>query len=150
MAEKIPGSVSVGSRPINSRTRAYSCGVSPCSATSSGVIFGSLGNAGGSGIAAGCCISKFGAAFLLAWYLSRLSEMRHEPGEQAATVRRADHALHVVFRVRHQPQHIELLREHARKGVDRAVDVPGFVARTVRGRIAEQHPPLVLEPRDRG
>src|SRR5438477_494346 len=38
----MPSSVSVGSRPMRSRIRAYSSGVSPCSATSSGVTFGSV------------------------------------------------------------------------------------------------------------
>src|SRR5437764_6380724 len=42
IAEKMPSSVSVGSRPMRSRIRAYSSGVSPCSATSSGVTFGSV------------------------------------------------------------------------------------------------------------
>ena len=36
MAEKMPSSVSVGSRPIRSRMRWYSSGFSPCSATSAG------------------------------------------------------------------------------------------------------------------
>src|ERR1700752_2563760 len=43
MAEKMPSSVTLGSRPINLTMRAYSSGVSPCSATSCGVIFGSFG-----------------------------------------------------------------------------------------------------------
>ena len=38
MAEKMPSSVSVGSRPMRSRMRWYSSGFSPWSATSSGVI----------------------------------------------------------------------------------------------------------------
>ena len=38
IAEKMPSSVSVGSRPIRSRMRWYSSGFSPCAATSSGVI----------------------------------------------------------------------------------------------------------------
>src|SRR5262249_25181474 len=43
MAEKIPSSVKLGVRPISLRMRSYSSGLRPCSATSSGVIFGSLG-----------------------------------------------------------------------------------------------------------
>src|SRR6266849_641070 len=43
MAEKMPSSVSVGSRPISARMRSYSSGLRPCSATSSALIFGSLG-----------------------------------------------------------------------------------------------------------
>src|SRR6185437_9676886 len=43
IAEKIPSSVTLGSRPISLRMRSYSSGLSPCSATSSGVTLGSLG-----------------------------------------------------------------------------------------------------------
>jgi len=46
MAEKMPSSVSVGVRPIRSRIRWYSSGFSPCSATNSGVMRGSLGITG--------------------------------------------------------------------------------------------------------
>src|SRR5271154_6981104 len=42
IAEKIPSSVKLGTRPINFRMRSYSSGFSPWLATSSGVIWGSL------------------------------------------------------------------------------------------------------------
>src|SRR6185436_10151734 len=42
MAEKMPSSVKVGSRPISLRMRSYSSGLRPWEATSSGVIFGSV------------------------------------------------------------------------------------------------------------
>src|SRR5579872_3360948 len=42
MAEKMPSSVKLGSRPIRLTRRSYSSGLSPCSATSCGVIGGSL------------------------------------------------------------------------------------------------------------
>src|SRR5882724_10940605 len=42
IAEKIPSSVKLGSRPISLRMRSYSSGFSPWLATSSGVIWGSL------------------------------------------------------------------------------------------------------------
>src|SRR5437868_12238438 len=42
MAEKMPSSVKVGSRPISFRMRSYSSGLRPWEATSSGVIFGSV------------------------------------------------------------------------------------------------------------
>src|SRR5262249_20832833 len=42
IAEKMPSSVKVGTRPISFRMRSYSSGLSPWAATSSGVIFGSL------------------------------------------------------------------------------------------------------------
>ncbi len=38
IAEKMPSSVKLGSRPIRSRMRWYSSGFSPCAAMSSGVI----------------------------------------------------------------------------------------------------------------
>ena len=42
IAEKIPSSVKVGTRPISFRMRSYSSGFSPWAATSSGVIWGSF------------------------------------------------------------------------------------------------------------
>src|SRR5229473_8652700 len=154
IAEKMPSSVRVGSRPISSRTRAYSSGVRPCSATSSGVIFGSLGT-GGFGIAEAWAVTPFsdrtftngrsgrpgherssgtgnhdhsqyglarirvhgfrvrglrprpGTTRLEAGLSScRLREMRHQPGEEPAPVGRSDHGFHVVFRVRHQSEHV--------------------------------------------
>src|ERR1700730_11397192 len=42
IAEKMPSSVNVGTRPISSTRRAYSSGLSPCSAIRSGVMGGSL------------------------------------------------------------------------------------------------------------
>src|SRR6185312_16488671 len=79
IAEKMPSSVSDGSRPIRSSTRLYSSAFNPCSATSSGVIFGSLRITSRSRRA----IQRFG-----------------QPGEQPAAVGRADHAFHVIFRMR--------------------------------------------------
>src|SRR5882757_7609774 len=43
IAEKMPSSVNVGTRPISFKMRSYSSGLRPCDATSSGVILGSLG-----------------------------------------------------------------------------------------------------------
>src|SRR5215469_3210425 len=42
IAEKMPSSVKVGTRPISLRMRSYSSGLRPWLATSSGVIFGSF------------------------------------------------------------------------------------------------------------
>src|SRR5262249_46677725 len=42
IAEKMPSSVKVGTRPISFRIRSYSSGLRPWLATSSGVILGSL------------------------------------------------------------------------------------------------------------
>src|SRR5207244_4299227 len=78
IAEKMPSSVIVGSRPISCRMRWYSSGLRPCSATSSGVIVGSFG------ITSASC---------------RLREMCHQPGEEAAPVGAADGAFDVILRV---------------------------------------------------
>src|ERR1700748_1484178 len=43
IAEKMPSSVKLGTRPISFKIRSYSSGLRPCAATSSGVILGSLG-----------------------------------------------------------------------------------------------------------
>src|SRR5262245_26479095 len=43
MAEKMPSSVKLGARPMSAMMRWYSSGLSPCSATRSGVMSGSLG-----------------------------------------------------------------------------------------------------------
>src|ERR1041384_5633880 len=77
IAEKMPSSVIVGSRPISCRMRSYSSGLRPCSATSSGVIFGSLGITSAS---------------------LRLREVRDQSGEQSAPIRAADRVLDVVLR----------------------------------------------------
>ena len=42
IAEKMPSSVKLGSRPIRSRMRWYSSGLRPCSAISAGVMGGSF------------------------------------------------------------------------------------------------------------
>src|SRR5215831_8558640 len=47
IAEKMPSSVKVGSRPISFRMRSYSSGLSPWAATRSGVILGSFFMASG-------------------------------------------------------------------------------------------------------
>src|SRR6195256_6404440 len=43
IAEKIPSSVKLGTRPISFKMRSYSSGFNPWPATSSGVIWGSFG-----------------------------------------------------------------------------------------------------------
>src|ERR1043165_1588574 len=127
IAEKMPSSVMVGSRPISWRMRWYSSGLRPCSATSSGVMVGSFG------ITSASC---------------RLREMRDQPGEQAASVGASDRVFDVVLRVRHQAEHIELLVEHAGDRIHRAVHVPLRIALAFRIRVAEQHAPFRFEPAD--
>src|SRR5471030_1567057 len=75
IAEKIPSSVKLGTRPISLRMRSYSSGFRPWLATSSGVICGWLD-----------CISA-------ASPLRRAFQMRHQACEQAAAVG----AAHDVF-----------------------------------------------------
>src|SRR5947199_3950507 len=120
IAEKMPSSVSVGSRPISCRMRSYSSGLRPCSATSSGVMVGWFG------ITSASC---------------RLREMRDQPGKQPAPICAAHGAFHVVLRMRHQAEHVELLVEHPGDGVQRAVHVPLGIALAFRVGIAEQHAP---------
>src|SRR5262249_10855613 len=99
MAEKMPSSVSVGSRPINLRMRSYSSGVRPCSATRSGVIFGSLGIIGALVVQrpTGPSSPRFplGDADPLslppARMLGRALELPHHVGKQAARLVDAAH-----------------------------------------------------------
>src|ERR1700693_6124438 len=127
IAEKMPSSVSDGSRPIRSSTRWYSSGLRPCSATSSGVILGSL-------------------EITLRHLLQRLDQ----PGEQPAPVGDAERRFHVVLGVRHHAEHVAALVDDAGDGVGRAVDVEGRIARAVWRPIAEDHPSLAFQPREVG
>src|SRR3954467_14765329 len=127
IAEKMPSSVIVGSRPISCRIRSYSSGLRPCSATSSGVMVGSFG------ITSASC---------------RLREMRDQPGKKPAPVGAADRAFNMVLRMWHQAEHIELFVEHPGDGVQRAVHVPVGIALAFRVGIAEQHAPFGFEASD--
>src|SRR5476651_1841890 len=125
IAEKMPSSVSDGSRPIRSSTRLYSSGLRPCSATSSGVIFGELGIT-----------------------LRRPVQRLDQPREQPAPVGDAERRFHVILRVRHHAEHVAALVDDTGDGVGRAVDVPDRIARAVWRHIAEDHAPLAFQPRD--
>src|SRR5581483_3480665 len=125
IAEKMPSSVNDGSRPIRSSTRLYSSGLSPCSATSSGVIFGSLR------------IKTFKA-------LRRLFQRLGETGEKPASVGAADRRLNMIFRVRHHAEDVAALVDNAGDRVHRAVVVPVRIDHAVRRGIAEKHPPLAF------
>src|SRR3954469_3363799 len=116
IAEKMPSSVIVGSRPISCRMRWYSSGLRPCSATSSGVMVGSFG------ITSTSC---------------GLREMGDQPGQQPAPVGAADRVFDVVLGVRHQAEHVELLVEHAGDGIEGAVHVPLRIALALRIGVAE-------------
>src|SRR5262245_18394688 len=57
LAEKMPSSVIEGSRPTSSRMRRYSSGVSPCAATSAGLIFALEAFECGLALCAGCLLA---------------------------------------------------------------------------------------------
>src|SRR5258708_6951034 len=69
------------------------------------------------------------------------------PGGKGAPVGRADRSLDVVFRMRHQPQHVAALAQNSGNRVGRAVDIPARIELAVRPHIAERHPSLALQPR---
>src|SRR5262245_63133974 len=112
MAEKMPSSVMLGSRPISWRRRSYSSGLRPWAATSSGVMRGSLGIIGcGSRRGVGPCLGDNAAArkgpaprfleFTAGDDSSGARERLGEPGEQAAAVGAAHGGFDVVLRMRH-------------------------------------------------
>src|SRR6478672_11063956 len=147
MAEKMPSSVKLGSRPISLTMRSYSSGLSPCSATSCGVIGGSLrvmadpvehalGDGNGSH-----------SVGLVALALCRAVERFDESSKKAASVGAAHFRLHVILRMRHHPEHVAAGTDDARNGIGCPVHVPGRIEAAVGGRIAKQHPPLVLKAR---
>src|SRR5262249_61271153 len=79
----------------------------------------------------------------------RLLEVISYPREQTAPVGRPERRFDVILRMRHHAEHVALVVEHTGDGVGRAVDVPCRVERPIGRGIAEQHPALALEPRDR-
>src|SRR5919206_3136152 len=87
MADTMPSSVMVGSRPISATKRSYSSGFSPCSLTSSGVMAASLRIIG---------VSRFEG-------LRRFGE-GDEALEQAAPVGAADQVFDQVLRVGHHAE----------------------------------------------
>src|SRR5260221_5970758 len=100
IAEKMPSSVIVGSRPMRSRIRRYSSGLRPCSATSSGVMRGSLGITGGRlSFLPSLCERRS----------CRVLKMLNQATEQPAPVGRAECSLHVVLGMRHHAGHIAAL-----------------------------------------
>ena len=128
IAEKMPSSVSVGSRPIRSSMRWYSSGLRPCSATSSGVMRGSLG------------ITR-----VLTPPVARASTSpANSPRPSVTPIDGFD----VVFRMRHHAEHVAALVDDAGDGVDRAVVFQLRIDHAVGRAIAEQHPPLAFQPRD--
>src|SRR6478735_5266228 len=110
IAEKMPSSVKLGSRPIKSRMRWYSSGLRPCSAISAGVMGDSLG------------ITDRSARGERE--LRCLRQMIDQSGKQPAPVGRTERCFHVVFRVRHHAEHIAALVDDAGDGVEGAVVVP--------------------------
>src|ERR1700730_2678638 len=78
-----------------------------------------------------------------------LREMRHQSGEQPAPVGAADGGLHMVFRMRHQAEHVELLVQHAGNRIERAVDVGFRIALALGIGVAEQDAAFGFQPPDR-
>src|SRR5476651_668088 len=109
IAEKIPSSVKLGTRPISLRMRSYSSGLSPWLATSSGVICG--------------------------WFMRLLRRSRRalqmfdQPREQAAAVGAAHDVFDVVFRMRHHAEHVALVIDDAGDRLRSAVDIGALVDR---------------------
>src|SRR5215213_2967083 len=157
MADTIPSSVMVGSRPIRFTKRSYSSALSPCSLTSSGVMATSLRIIGvsllspspeGRGRGQIRCPSPEGRGGVSSprERSSRFRETRHEALEQAAPIGAAHEVFDQVFRMRHHAEHVELFRIDARDRVHGAVavgirrDVPLGIG------IAEGHQPFAFEP----
>src|SRR6185312_13231123 len=137
MAEKMPSSTMVGSRPMIFSSRAYSSGARPCSATTCGVIFGSLGSLTG---------GFFSAAMVTTTYSRKGLDQSFE---QRLAVAAAEQRLHGVLRMRHQAHHRLGLVEHAGDVLDRAVGIAGAVDRSVGRAIAESDLAAILQPLQR-
>src|SRR6516165_4272724 len=125
MAEKMPSSVKLGSRPISLTMRSYSSGLSPCSATSCGVISGSLRviadpveHALGDGnVRDRSTLSALCGAI----------EGLHEAGKKTPPVGAAHFGLHVIFWMRHHPEDVAAGADDARNRVGCPVEVPGRI-----------------------
>src|SRR6185437_15515782 len=141
MAEKMPSSTMVGSRPMIFSSRAYSSGARPCSATTCGVIFGSLGSLTG---------GFFSAAMVTTTYSRKGLDQSFE---QRLAVAAAEQRLHGVLRMRHQAHHGLGLVEHAGDVLDRAVGIglmtKKAVDRAVGRAVAEGDLAAILEPLQR-
>src|SRR5262249_41712900 len=124
IAEKMPSSVNVGTRPISFRIRSYSSGLRPWEATSSGVIWGSLD-----------CIRRSG----------RPIEMRDKSRKQTASVGAAHDVFDVVFRMRHHAKHIAVLVDDAGDRMRSTIDIGVLIDAAFRRAIAIKHLPLALE-----
>src|SRR5690606_40082109 len=98
MAEKMPSSVKLGSRPIRSRMRWYSSGLRPWAATISGVMAGSLGR-----VMSAVRVAKGEGE---AGKLQRLRPSVQQSGEDAPAILAAMGRLDEVFRVWHHAEHI--------------------------------------------
>src|SRR5947209_1447803 len=133
MAEKMPSSTIVGVRPMILSRRSYSSVARPCSATTCGVIVGSLGSLTG---------GFFSAAIVTTQY-SR--EGLDNTFEQRLAVGAAEHRLGGVLRMRHQPHHRLGLVEDARDVADRAVGIAGAIDRAIRRAVAEGDLAAVFE-----
>src|SRR5262249_12981638 len=120
-------------RPMILSRRSYSSGARPCSATICGVIVGSLG-------------SLTGGFFSWAMVTTRYSrEGLDHSLEQRLAIDAAEHLLHGVLGMRHQPHHGLRLVEAAGDVADRAVGISIAVDRAVGRAVAERHLAAILE-----
>src|SRR5579883_3517088 len=133
MAEKMPSSTMVGSRPMILSNRSYSSGARPCSATICGVICGSFGSLTG---------GSFSAAMVTTTYSRKGLDQAFE---QCLAVTAAEQRLHGVLRMRHQAHHRLGLVEHASDVLDRTVGIAAAIDRAVGRAIAEGHLAAILE-----
>src|SRR3569833_660403 len=119
MAEKMPSSTTVGSRPMIFSSRSYSSGARPCSATICGVICGPFGSLTGGCSSAATVTTSYSRKGLDQTFEHRLA------------VAAAEQRLHGILRMRHQAHHRFGLIEPAGDVLDRAVGVSGAVDRAL-------------------
>src|ERR1700710_1392250 len=129
IAEKIPSSVKLGTRPMSFKMRSYSSGLRPWLATSSGVICGWFMRL--------LCSSR------------RAFQMRDEAGEQAAAVGAAHDVFDVVFRMRHHAEHVAGPVDDAGDRVRGAIDIGVLVDCAFGGAVAIEYASFAFEPLQR-
>src|SRR5262249_50354651 len=105
MAEKIPSSVMVGSRPMSCRMRSYSSGLRPWAATSSGVMRGSLG-------IIGCGLDAALPPLFRRQRCSAKRAARHDSRICSAAQRLFGHGTPLGLRLAHVVRRAPELRQH--------------------------------------
>src|SRR6185312_15636236 len=133
MAEKMPSSTIVGSRPMILSRRWYSSGARPCSATTWGVIVGSLGSFTGGFFSAAMVTTKYSREGL------------DDAFEQCLAIGAAEHRLGGVLGMRHQPHHRLGLVEDAGDVADRTVGIAAAIHGAVGRAVAERDLAAILQ-----